>query len=303
MAVEVIMLSGGLGNQMFQYAFYLQRSSVSCGKVYIDDYSVMKEKTHNGLEIDSLFNLKYDSPPFVLGLLVKLIRKIHFFRKSGKYTLICRSVLSLFKLFDVNVIEEIEDGVYNEAYIEKKKGISVFLGYWQTEKYFIQINELVRQQYAFKTKILSDKSKDLYEKIVNSKSVSIHIRKGDYLSSEYYATHGCVCNNEYYEKAISIILSKRKSPSFVVFSDDIGWVKKNLNIPGPVFYVDWNKGKDSWQDMYLMSQCRDNIIANSSFSWWAAWLNPNPEKIIISPSSFLANKKTVDTVPDTWIKL
>lgn len=301
--MEIIILSGGLGNQMFQYAFYLQRNATHKHKVFLDNYSVGRENTHNGLEIARLFNITYENMPFPVRVLSRLIRKIRIYIITGKLPQSARIIFLIIKYIGIHVIEEKHDGVFNSTYLAEKKGVSFFFGYWQTEKYFISIKEKICKQFSFPMDEISEKTRRLVEIIKKTESISIHIRRGDYLSPEYYQTHGTVCSNEYYKKSISYILEHRKSPSFFVFSDDIEWVMTNLNIPGEVFYVDWNTQVDSWQDMFLMSQCKDNIIANSSFSWWAAWLNNNTEKIVISPSNFLADKETIDTVPQNWIRL
>ena len=111
-----------------------------------------------------------------------------------------------------------------------------------------------------------------------------------------------ICTIEYYQKALTVICERVSQPSFFVFSNDIAWVKEHINIPNSI-YVNFNSGSDSWQDMFLMSQCKHNIIANSSFSWWGAWLNRNTNKIVITPSRFINLEENSDIIPDTWIRI
>jgi hypothetical protein len=117
------------------------------------------------------------------------------------------------------------------------------------------------------------------------------------------AHHG-TCTLDYYHEAIKIMKEKIKNPYFFIFSDDIPWVKENLKIDGDAFFITGKKIKDH-EEMFLMSRCKHNIIANSSFSWWGAWLNNNPEKIVIAPKRWFNNEKinTSDLVPDNWLRI
>jgi hypothetical protein len=133
-------------------------------------------------------------------------------------------------------------------------------------------------------------------------SVSIHIRRGDYLSSKFVDGFSNICTIDYYNRSIDKIKSNLDLPVFFVFSDDQEWVKQNIIIKN-AFYLNHNIGKNSWQDMYLMSKCKHNIIANSSFSWWGAWLNSNNQKIVIAPKKWWNDFKQDDVVPETWVRL
>ncbi|MDR0428165.1 MAG: alpha-1,2-fucosyltransferase, partial [Dysgonamonadaceae bacterium] len=149
---------------------------------------------------------------------------------------------------------------------------------------------------------LSSKSKELYDIIKEENSISIHIRRGDYLSSSNINYVGNICNITYYIEAIKKIEQMVENPVFFIFSNDIKWAQENLQLAN-VHYIDWNKKEDSWQDMFLMSKCKHNIIANSTFSWWRAWLNQYVEKIIISPDLFYNGEKATDLIPESWIKI
>jgi hypothetical protein len=176
-------------------------------------------------------------------------------------------------------------------------------GYWQSEKYFIDITDTLRLDFTLK-KEMEVKARDLYEKIKNKNSVSLHIRRGDYLSSKFSSIYP-VLSIDYYSRALKVIKDKIKDPQIFVFTDDIEWVKDNLDIPVQIEFVSGQKDINANEELILMSQCRHNIIANSSFSWWGAWLNSNPEKIVIAPSHWLYvdSYKIDDLVPKKWIKI
>lgn len=153
---------------------------------------------------------------------------------------------------------------------------------------------------SFKDIKLDDKNKEALSKIVTYDSVFLHVRRGDYYSPRYIKKLGGTCPLDYYEKAINHVLNKNKNVVFFVFSDDIEWVKQNLHIPSPV-YVDWNKGLNSYIDMYLMSNCKYAIIANSTFSYWGAKLGRKKE-IVIYPTKWVNEPYTAPTIfPNDWI--
>jgi hypothetical protein len=177
-------------------------------------------------------------------------------------------------------------------------------GYWQSSKYFSDYEKEIREDFQF-IKPLDRKNLSVLKKIEKTSSASIHIRRGDYVSnSKINKVHG-TCSITYYRKAINHLKRKFPNSAFFVFSDDPNWVKENIKINNAT-YVDWNQGKNSYKDMQLMSRCKHNIIANSSFSWWGAWLNCNPKKIIIAPKIWfndpIAQEKSKELIPKTWIR-
>ncbi len=175
--------------------------------------------------------------------------------------------------------------------------------YFQTEKYFIDFENEIRKNFEF---IIppSKKNQKTIQIINNYNSVSIHIRRWDYVTNPKANNVHWTCSLAYYQKAIEVIKTKINNPVFFIFSDDIKWVKDNLKIE-KAYYIDWNNADKNYEDMRLMSLCKHNIIANSSFSWWGAWLNKNQEKIVIAPNKrFNDNKKNYcDIVPQKWIKI
>lgn len=174
--------------------------------------------------------------------------------------------------------------------------------YFYTEKYFKKHENQIKKDFNFIKKI-SKKNIKLLEKIRKTNSISIHIRRWDYIENKKTNQFHWVCSIDYYKKAIKYIEKRIDKPIFFIFSDDIDWCKKNLQINW--IFVDWNTWDKSWEDMKLMSECKHNIIANSSFSWWGAWLNSNNKKIVISPKKWVNNKNinTSDIIPNNWIKI
>ncbi len=177
-------------------------------------------------------------------------------------------------------------------------------GYFQSENYFIENENTIREDFTFK-KDISDENLYLLKLIKKHESISIHIRRGDYISNKSTnKTHG-VCSLEYYKKAVEYISEKVHNPFFFIFSDDVEWVTKNLKIPYQNKIVTANIKTNNYNDMRLMSGCKHNIIANSSFSWWGAWLNKNPDKIVIAPKKWFADSKreTIGLIPNSWLKI
>ena len=183
-------------------------------------------------------------------------------------------------------------------------GRNVYLkGYFQSEKYFLPAKDVIRSDFAFKKDLVKD-IEDFSASLKKTGSVSVHIRRGDFdkdpVTTDYHGT----LDISYYNTAIELIRSKIPNATFYFFSDNIDWVKETLSIPNAAF-VSGNITKNHIEDLYLMSQCQHNIIANSSFSWWGAWLNNNPEKIVIAPQKWFNKgpKDTQDLLPEKWIKI
>lgn len=287
-----ILLQGGLGNQMFQYAFYLTLKQKNT-KTKCDSSIVKIRNDHNGYELNNVFNIETET-----SKLTYIITKCLNYSKSHKH--ISRLISKIFK------IQLIKDSIPSEykPEIVVNNIKSYYLGYWQSEKYFKNISETIRTAFTFDVTKLSQESRQTAKKIQNTNSISIHIRRGDYLLDKYQKLYGGICTLDYYTKAINYMLENVPDCKFFIFSDDIKWVEENLcNLIHNKTFIDFNKGKNSWQDMYLMSICKHNIIANSTFSWWAAWLNLNKNKIVISPKVFLNIGDSKDLIPEDWIKI
>lgn len=276
------MISNGLGNQMFQYAFAMGLKEKGFS-VVCDTGLLSRGNIHHGEVLDNYFNnVKTVSTvfyPFIARILYYLI-----------YIYKLKLVRTLMNCLSIDFVMD------HPEYVPSPYHHQLLLGCWQSSKFFAS-----DFTYDFKTDILTDECVS-FEKGLGIHSVSLHVRRGDYLNGGNINVYNNICTPDYYKKAIDYILEKDPYAIFYVFSDDLEWVKKNLEITNCI-YVDINKGKDSWQDMYLMSKCQNNIIANSTFSWWAAWLNTNKEKIVICPSRFSNIGLSKDLFPVEWIKI
>ncbi len=270
--MKIITFQGGLGNQMFQYQFYNWLKENVSSTIY-GYYPVKGLSGHNGLEIENCFNnINLPETNIFIVFLVKIIK---FFKLIGF------NFISTGSSFSLNRI--------------------LFEDYWQDLDY------VGASSYKFNTKKISHNSKNLeiLEKIKCSNSVSIHIRRGDYITDKYASIYSGVCGVEYYNRAIKYVLEKIENPLFFVFSDDCEWVKNNIEVPNANF-IEWNLDKNSFIDMFLMNQCKHNIIANSTFSWWGAYNDSNCRRgIVISPVKWFASNSFTDPLifPKKWIRL
>lgn len=282
---EIVCLKGGLGNQMFQYAFYLIRAQNQNSNVIYDTTWFLHNQCHNGYELFKVFGI----PESNSNKRYYLLKILQHLQRLGLVP------------YGVKIIE---DTMPSKHFISfELSDTNYFDGYWQAAKYYDRYKNLIRKAFKFDIRKLSDSSIRILDLIKNSEyPVSLHIRRGDYLHPKYRGLYGDICTSEYYEKAIGRVISDNPRANFFVFSDDVIWVKNNIKLPN-VLYVDHNKDQDSWQDMYLMSKCKDNVIANSSFSWWAAWLNSNETKNVYTPIRFMNLSSECEIIPETWIKL
>jgi len=191
---------------------------------------------------------------------------------------------------------------YFDTTLKWKKGHIYLDGYWQCENYFKDIREVIINDFTIKSDP-DKKNRAMLEKIENSNSVCIHVRRGDYVyNKKTNKVHG-VCSREYYNNAVKFIEKKVSDPEFFIFSDDSLWTKANLTLEHPTVYVDINNTKKGYEDLRLMSKCQHFIIANSSFSWWAAWLSNNADKIICAPRKWFNSIDEGDIVPKSWLRV
>lgn len=286
--MKIVKFLGGLGNQMFQYAFYKALSKRH--KTVKADLSGYKTyPLHNGFELENVFNLSLKkTSAFTLKLYDPAVRTWHI-RKL-------RKILNLMKAYEI----EKDPFLFDENKL-KASGPKLYFGYWQNQRYFIDIEDEIKSKFQFKNN-LSEKNEAYLHSIHQSNSISVHIRRGDYIGHE---SLGGLCSLNYYQTAIGIMEAKIENPLFFIFSDDMEWCKNNLPLPASTTFVAGNKGLNSYVDMQLMSNSKHNIIANSSFSWWAAWLNQNPDKIVIAPDKWINddNYNDSDMIPKTWLKI
>lgn len=277
----VIRLNGGLGNQMFQYAT-ARALSLSRNVDLILDLSEFNKYKLRDFELDK-YNLE-----------AKINKREYFLR------LICLK-LKLYKVIKPYWMET------NIAYDKtiKNLGRNAYLeGYFQSELYFRNIRNILLKDFVIKEDI-SEYAKSIKENISEKKiSISIHLRRGDYVFDKVTSNIHGVCSLEYYKQAMSLINKKFRKINYFIFSDDITWVKYNLELQNATYVEHCNTPHE---DMYLMSLCDHNIIANSSFSWWAAWLNNNHKKIVIAPKNWFKNQKylqySTGIACESWIKI
>ena len=195
-----------------------------------------------------------------------------------------------------------ENFIYYPEVFQSISKNEIFRGTWQSELYFKNSTLQIRNIFEFNESLMNIQTKNLANKMHQETSISIHIRRGDYLSSKYINGFSGICTLDYYKAAIEIINSRFIDGSFYIFTDDQEWVNENFQLENSLC-VQHNTGSDSWQDMYLMSRCKHNIIANSSFSWWGAWLNNNPDKIVIAPKYWWNGLDNDDVVPKNWLRI
>lgn len=295
----VLMAEGGLGNQLFDFVLY--KTLMGLGKdVYIDKRMLSPNFYHgefipehifklNIQYIDSQAILLHSVPAANLRILKKGLRIVHKIIAGQRY--VYQSDM-LFHPFSRKSIKDLDDVVITNP---------LFI----SEKYFKPIEDVIRSQLIFRVGT-DEINLRWIDKINQSNSASIHVRRGDYVG--FKPCEG-VCDIEYYTKAIEYIENKEKNIKFFVFSNDIEWCQSELKLPNNTEFVNNNYGDNDYKDMMLMSLCKHNIIANSTFSWWGAWLNNNPNKIVIAPKHFY--KRALiryydidgDVFPSEWKKI
>lgn len=274
-----LLIQAGLANQMFQYAFFLslkeKSSKMKHCRLNITEYLIWD--SHYGYELNRAFGIKEETVEYKSRIGKKLMRFI--FLKEPKW-IVCVDPKYVY---------------YEEAYKTRKPFL---LGYWMNVKYFEGITDKIRSAFIFQN--IDEDNRRVANEMQERESVAIHVRRGDYLQ---LSNHFCVCDIDYYSKAIDILNDTLSSPFYYIFSDDLDWCKEHFPRLGIEFeVVDINRGTDSYKDMFLMTQCKHNIIANSTFSWWGAWLNQNPNKQVVAPIRWFADLE-VNLCPSDWIRI
>jgi len=285
---------GGLGNQMFQYAagraLSLERNQPLC----LDIAGFAGYGLHQGFELERVFNC-----PAAIATEADVSAILGWQSLSGIRRVLARPGMAAFRR-DGFVVEPHFYYWPKMNYVPQNCYLA---GYWQSEKYFQTHTSEIRADFTFKLP-LSDRNAELAEHIGKVNAVSLHVRRGDYVNNAKNNSIYSVCSLDYYRSAIQYISERVASPQLFIFSDDIVWVRDNLQFDMPCQYVEHNQGVESYNDMHLMSLCKHHIIANSSFSWWGAWLNPGLEKIVVAPKKWFVNEINVkDLLPQGWVKL
>ena len=275
----IVDINGQLGNQMFQYA--LGRHLQLRGRRVQYHIGYFKEHPEHDFALPRIFglNLQEATTNQVMAC------------REDRHRFIDRMRRKMFGRHE-HVFTEIDTGslAYKPEVFDFKRGL--IDGYWQSEKYFLPIEETIRKEFTFPE--ASIRNKALAQEMSETLSVSIHVRRGDYLGSFP------VMDESYFEPAMAYFLEKYNSVRFYVFSNDLDWCREHLKTEH-ILFVDWNTGKDSPWDMWLMTRCKHNIIANSTFSWWGAWLNQNESKKVIAPRTWLYHQVPPDVYCNNWI--
>lgn len=291
--MDIVRFKGGLGNQMFQYAFIeALKSRGREVKGSIGGYlknpntrSYFLTKVFPEIDLDYVTDCEFD-------IIDNEWRKIKQNEERRKE--FCNDYVNRF--FWVEDIKNEPCTYHPEVFLTRE---CTFVGHWQSEKYFKNIRNILVSKFFF-TKLIP-KLREFGEMLTESNYTSVHVRRGDYL---LYPDVYMVCTIDYYLKAINYIKQKESYTKFIFFSDDIGWVKEHIKISDALYFNNnMFESYEDWYDMYLISKCKHNIIANSTFSWWGAWLNQNINKIVIAPRRWHNNNSTPDIWCDEWIKL
>lgn len=291
-------LNGGLGNQMFQYAAARRIAEKNNAEIKFDISAL-------GRELLGGTPRKYNLHVFDIADNFATKAEIDSMKKIGDgFFSLAKKKLGL-KISSYEGKSFIaEKHCHFDPEILNLGGNVYLQGYWQSEKYFSDIEDIIRKDFAFKIPP-TEANQKMMDEMNNQNSASLHIRRGDYASDKKTNQFHGMCSLDYYTKGAKLIAEKNPDIRFFIFSDDISWAKENLKLDFPMTFVDINDDEHNYEDMRLMSSCKHHIIANSSFSWWGAWLNQNPEKIVIAPKRWFtdANIDTSDLISEKWTRI
>lgn len=292
----IVSLRGGLGNQMFQYAMgrrlaYMNNQVMKLDLEFLNNVRDQSNVTARKYEL-SILNVKED---FATG------------HEIRKYKNVTTKVLNkIFPAYRANPFVN-EKFFYFDPSIVSLTGDRYFYGHWMSEKYFIEIESVIRSEFTFRKEIL-DKGKTLHARILNTNSVCIQVRRGDYITNPEIAKIHQTTSLRYFEQGAALIKSKVENPVFFVFSDDSNWCEENLKGLENVHFVEKelaSHGAGNSDYLQLMIACKHFVISNSTFAWWAAWLSTSLGKIVVAPMNWFNDQKiiTKDIYPSKWIKI
>ncbi|MCH8466616.1 MAG: alpha-1,2-fucosyltransferase [Roseinatronobacter sp.] len=287
-------LIGGLGNQMFQYAAGVSLARNIGVDLRIDKNALRTYNLHQGYQLDEIFQGDFIQATEWEMFKLMGLRKFKIVKRGA----------------EVNPKHKFKAGypfirqpTHNYwADFDKITTSGYLAGYWQSSKYFANSEAEVRQAFSFKDN-LTGRNLEIVNKVRSENSVAIHIRRGDYISDPGSLKFHGFCDWNYYDKAVSIIIEKTGASKFYIFSDEPEVARLHFQDTRSFEIVDWNTGRSSYRDMQIMSHCRHHIIANSTFSWWGAWLADSPEQVVVAPSSWFqgSDEQIVDIYEPDWI--
>lgn len=294
-SVVVARLIGGLGNQMFQYA---------AGRAIAEKYGVPLLLDVSGFQNYEL--RRYELDGFAISSSIASEEQLAAFppvpNKKGLWAALQKRLIGTLSR---SILREAR--YTYDSRIETVQPPVLLDGYWQSERYFAQIATILRREFTIKAGLLNPANIEMLGEIekAGGQAVSLHVRRGDYVSNPQTAQYHGICTADYYLVAAARIAQHVENPHFFVFSDDPAWVQANLKLLHMTTLVQVNDADNGLLDMALMRACRHHIIANSSFSWWGAWLNDSPDKIVIGPARWFAQagNDTRDLIPSAWIRL
>jgi hypothetical protein len=286
-----VRLIGGLGNQMFQYAAARRLAERHRTEVVLDT-SWLETRDPGGATTRF-----YELGCFELAARIT-DRPAADYHVTG-YVARARRRLGLLNRHLIN-----ESGPGFDAAVLDAPDRTVLNGYWQDVRYFEDAAPAIRAAFTFRGE-LSDANRATAESMAATDAVSLHVRRGDYVSNPTTSRFHGTCSLEYYAAAIHRVSQVVKEPHFYVFSDDPAWTKAHLRCDHPMTFVDDNPPDRGFEDMRLMSACRHHIVANSSFSWWGAWLGPNDDKIVVAPRTWFRDPvaNAAQELPASWVRL
>lgn len=285
----VMRLCGGLGNQLFQYAVG-RRLALANDSVLVLDLDWYHRSP--GTSTPRRFELfRYPIVARVAGPVERYAFRV---RASLASRGIHRSPRWKYRREHGQDFDPVVGALTGNVYLD---------GYWQCPGYFDDVAALLRRELSPKA-ALAERDEEVRRQIDSTNAISVHVRRGDYAANVHAASHHGTCSIDYYESAIERLASVVDRPHFFVFSDEIDWAKAELSFPAPVTFVDHNGPASAFQDLRLMSFCQHHIIANSSFSWWGAWLSANPSKRVVAPRRWYADgRATPALIPADWVSL
>lgn len=293
--MNVVCIWEGLGNQMFQYAFAKSLEIHTGRRVYIDAESLRGKKIGEEQGASTLREYGLSNFKISLKQVGKAQRRLwNYTQKDKWYHEIIEALMENnkypYKYFSQKGFNDISVPTPSLLEIEKNTYLK---GWFQSEKYFADIRSIILKEFEPLQEIAF--SKDLVETIAGTDSVSVHIRRGDFKKTKI------MLDQSYYVAAMEAVKSKISAPVWIVFSDDIPYVKEKYPFGQNTIFIDDTYKLKDYEQLILMSKCKHNIIANSTFSWWGAWLNRHEDCCVIAPRKWFSSQGNI--VPDSWTKI
>jgi hypothetical protein len=292
--VIIVRLIGGIGNQMFQYAVGRSLADRLCVPLKLDTTGFIDYT----LRSYSLWAFNIAADVASREEIIAATGQTRFARSYGK---VARRLPWLPRRD--HIVRETSQA-FEAAVLESPDG-SYLSGYWQSEKYFLSVAERLHAEFTVRPP-LQGSDREIARQIGACESVSLHVRRGDYVSNETTAKHHGTCGIDYYDRSVAYIAERVEEPHYFVFSDDPAWAVEHLHLSHPMTVIAHNGASRDFQDLRLMSLCDHHVVANSSFSWWGAWLGANGDGVVVSPKRWFAGKAPEDAVDipaSGWVSL